>query len=250
MPDDCSARRRSFFSHRQEAGGQIRLTAITGEQWRGGFSSFVVDLNSPWLVSVHLACPSWAPVLHSISEDPLLHLCLTFTSLCVPFPFQEMANIQQPSKDGPFIIVSRFIFLSASRSVSLPSQIFRRQTVIKNRYFEWLLQHLGEHSSQLATFCESNDRWLCWKLWRRTSIECDWQSYFEKSVICYISILKISPVDPFNQYESSLFCIRWYITDSMTTPDWPITFSWPWGTDSDWLFIMKHKPPWNWRKHR
>lgn len=95
-----------------------------------------------------------------------------------------------------------------------------------------------------------------------TSIECDCQSYFSKKF--YSSILKIIPVDLCNQFmRSSLFCIyRWlpgvekqaalhYDSHIITTPCvWPITFSWPWESDSHWLFIMKHKPPWNWRKHK
>jgi len=32
------------------------------------------------------------------------------------------------------------------------------------------------------------------------------------------------------------------------TLQWPLAFRWPWGTDSYGLFIVKHKPPWNWRK--
>lgn len=108
-----------FFSQTGSRGGQITLTTITGEQRRGGFFSFVVDLSSPWLLYEHLCCLSWAPVLHSIREDPLLHLCLLFMSLCMAFLQLTMADIQEHSKDSLFANVLHFISSFPSSTIHI-----------------------------------------------------------------------------------------------------------------------------------
>lgn len=105
-----------------------------------------MDLGWPWLVSVHLVCPSWAPVLHSISEDPLLHLCLPFTTL-------PALSLTQDGKH-PKAPLSLFLFSSPSLSLRRWYLDCKRLSKIDT------LNYSCSTWENTRSLCAADDRWV------------------------------------------------------------------------------------------
>lgn len=109
MPDDCSSLRISssfLFSHIQEAGGQIRQTAITGEQCRGGFS--------PRLTLGKCLCTCTVPPgLPYFTQLVQILYCTCASPFTSPRPFTEGGSHPAAHRD-PFPLSSEVDALTDS----------------------------------------------------------------------------------------------------------------------------------------